>query len=82
LTGIKFLDIRQFTAKIGYQNTRSFELFKKLGFVEVLHMMLTSPIYMNILIGYSCIPGRWLLKRREIDVSLTIPFNTLTLLVG
>jgi len=34
-TGIRFLEIKQFIAKIGCQNTRSFELFKKLGFIEV-----------------------------------------------
>lgn len=32
--GVAFLGIRHFIAKIGYQNTRSLELFKKLGFVE------------------------------------------------
>ena len=43
LTGVKFLEIEQFTVKIGYQNTKSLELFKKLGFVEVFHMMFTLP---------------------------------------
>jgi len=40
-TGVRFLNIKQFIAKIGYQNTKSLELFKKLGFVEVLHVILT-----------------------------------------
>ena len=38
-TGVTFLDIRHFIAKIGYENTRSLELFKKLGFIEVIHFM-------------------------------------------
>jgi len=49
-TGIKFLEIKQFIAKIGYQNTRSLQLFKKVGFVEVslFHMMLLC-LHMNLM---------------------------------
>ena len=40
VAGVRFLEVKQFVAKIGYQNTKSLALFKKLGFTEVCHMVL------------------------------------------
>ena len=41
----------QFIAKIGYQNTRSLDLFKRLGFVEVgLFHMISLCVHVNLVI--------------------------------
>jgi len=67
-TGVRFLNIKQFIAKIGYQNTKSLELFKKLGFTEVLHVILT-------LCNISEFSTYWLT-----DMYITVIFTLLLLL--
>lgn len=49
--GVTFLEISHFVAKIGYQNTRSLELFKKLGFREESRSDIFSEVTLQLYVS-------------------------------